>query len=113
MLFFATPQIALNSQLKIKLVEDIYYRFKGNLFSNLALFLLGLVPLLLGVGILSLAAFLTGVNFFVRTETLEIALQWFFVMIPFCAMLTPGILFFFNFAVESYALMQKKYPRFR
>ncbi len=113
LLFFATPQIALNSRLKLKLAEDIYYRFKGNLFLNLALFLLGLVPLLLGVGILSLAAFLTGVNFFVRTETLEIALQWFFVMIPFCAMLTPGILFFFNFAVESYALVQKKYPKFR
>lgn len=113
LLFFATPQIALNSRLKLKLAEDIYYRFKGNLFLNLALFLLGLVPLLLGVGILSLAAFLTGVNFFVRTETLEIALQWFFVMIPFCAMLTPGTLFFFNFAVESYALVQKKYPKFR
>ncbi len=111
LLFFATPHIALNSRLKLKLAEDIYYRFKGNLFSNLALFLLGLVPLLFGVGVLSLAAFLTGVNFFIRTETLAIALQWFFVMIPFCAMLTPGILFFFNFAVESYALMQKKYPK--
>lgn len=111
LLFFATPHIALNSRLKLKLAEDIYYRFKENLFSNLALFLLGLLPLLLGVGILSLAAFLTGVNFFMRTETLAIALQWFFVMIPFCAMLTPGILFFFNFAVESYALVQKKYPK--
>ncbi len=111
LLFFATPHIALNSRLKLKLAEDIYYRFKENLFSNLALFLLGLLPLLLGVGILSLAAFLTGINFFMRTETLAIALQWFFVMIPFCAMLTPGILFFFNFAVESYALVQKKYPK--
>lgn len=110
LLFFATPHIALKSRLKLKLAEEIYYRFKENLFSNLSLFLLGLVPLLLSVGILTLAAFLTGVNFFIRTETLAIALQWFFVMIPFCAMLTPGILFFFNFAVESYALMQKKNP---
>ncbi|MCB1109627.1 MAG: hypothetical protein KDK64_01480, partial [Chlamydiia bacterium] len=100
LLFFATPHIALKSRLKLKLAEEIYYRFKENLFSNLSLFLLGLVPLLLSVGILTLAAFLTGVNFFIRTETLAIALQWFFVMIPFCAMLTPGILFFFNFAVE-------------
>lgn len=109
LLFFATPHIALNSRLKLKLAEEVYSRFKENLFSNLALFLLGLIPLLLGVGVLSLAAFLTGVNFFVKAETLAIALQWFFIMIPFCAMLTPGILFFFNFAVESYALMQKKY----
>ena len=110
LLFFATPHIALNSRLKLKFAEEVYFRFKENLFSSLALFLLGLIPLLLGVGVLSLAAFLTGVNFFMRTETLAIALQWFFVMIPFCAMLTPGILFFFNFAVESYALVQKKQP---
>lgn len=108
-LFFATPHIALNSRLKLKLAEDVYRRFSQNLFSNLILFLLGIVPLLLIVGILSLAAFLTGVNFFMKTETLAIALQWFFIMIPFCAILTPGILFFFNFAVESYALMQKKH----
>ncbi|MEM8727179.1 MAG: hypothetical protein AAGE99_00470 [Chlamydiota bacterium] len=109
LLFFATPHIALNSRLKLKLVEEIVFRFKDNLFSNLALFLLGLVPLLSVAGFLSLAAFLTGVNFFVKTETLTVALQWFFVMIPFCALLTPGILFFFNFAVEGYAVMQKKY----
>lgn len=109
LLFFATPHIALKSRLKLKLAEEIYSRFKENLFSNIALFIMGLIPLLLGVGILSLAAFLTGVNFFIKTETLAVALQWFFIMIPFCAMLTPGILFFFNFAVESYALIQKKH----
>ncbi|MDJ0652393.1 MAG: hypothetical protein QNJ27_05245 [Simkaniaceae bacterium] len=109
LLFFATPHVALKSRLKLKLAEEVYFRFKENLFSNLVLFLLGLIPLLLAVGVLSLAAFLTGVNFFVKAETLTMALQWFFVMIPFCGLLTPGILFFFNFAVESYAIMQKKY----
>jgi hypothetical protein len=109
LLFFATPQIALKSKLKLTLAREVYSSFKENLFSNIALFIIGLVPLLLGVGILSFAAVLTGVNFFIKTETLAIALQWFFVMIPFCAMLTPGILFFFNFAVESYTLMSRKY----
>jgi hypothetical protein len=111
LLFFATPHIALKSRLKLKLAEDIYSRFKENIFSNIALFLIGIIPLAFGVGILSLAAVLTGVNFFMHTKTLTIALQWFFVMIPFAALLTPGILFFFNFAVESYALMQKKYAK--
>jgi hypothetical protein len=109
LLFFATPHIALKSRLKLKLAEEIYSRFKKNLFSNITLFIMGLIPLFLGVGILSLAAFLTGINFFIKTETLAVALQWFFIMIPFCAMLTPGILFFFNFAVESYALIEKKH----
>lgn len=111
LLFFATPHIALNSRLKLKLAEEIYHRFTSHLFSNLALFVLGLLPLLLVVGVLSLAAVVTGINFFIKADTLVVALQWFFIMIPFCAILTPGILFFFNFAVESYALMQKKHPQ--
>lgn len=108
LLFFATPHIALESGIKLKLAEQIFRRFGENIFSNMILFFAAVVPLLLIVGILSLAAFLTGVNFFVSTESLAIALQWFFIMIPFSALLTPGILFFFNFAVESYVLMQKK-----
>ena len=112
-LFFATPHIALKSSMKLKLAEDVLKRFTNNIFSNLALFIFGLLPLLIIVSILSLAAFLTGINFFVRTETLGIALQWFFIMIPFCAILSPGIIFFFNFSVESYALILKKKPGVR
>ncbi|MCB1081655.1 MAG: hypothetical protein KDK63_00765 [Chlamydiia bacterium] len=111
LLFFATPHIAVKARFKLKLIEEVYRRFKENLFSNLALFVMGMIPLLLGVGVLTLAAFLTGISFFIKAETLAVALQWFFVMIPFCAMLSPGILFFFNFAVESYALMEKRETR--
>jgi len=109
LLFFATPHIALQTGMKLKLAEQVFRRFTDNIFSNITLFLVGIIPLLVIVGILCLAAFLTGVNFFIRTETLAIALQWFFIMIPFTALLAPGILFFFNFAVESYVHMQKKY----
>ena len=107
-LFFATPRLALQTGVKLKLAREIYKGFMENIFSNLIFFILGLVPLLAVVGILSLAAFLTGINFFVGTETLTIALQWFFVMIPFCAILAPGIIFFFNFAAESCILILKK-----
>ena len=103
-LFFATPHIALKSERKLKLAEDIYKRFSENIFSNLTLFLLGLLPLMLVVGILSLAAFMTGVNFLIRTETLAIALQWFFIMIPFCALLCPAVLFFFNIVVKYFRM---------
>lgn len=109
LLFFATPHIALQSGMKLKIAEQVFKRFTRNIFSNVTLFLIGMIPLLITVGILCLAAVLTGMNFFIRTETLAIALQWFFIMIPFTALLAPGILFFFNFAVESYVMMQKKY----
>lgn len=38
LLFFATPHIALNSRLKLKLAEDVYNRFKENIFPSLVLF---------------------------------------------------------------------------
>jgi hypothetical protein len=109
LLFFATPHIALQTGMQLKLAKEVFKRFSENVFSSVVCFFIGIIPLLITLGILSLAAFLTGVNFFIRTETLSIALQWFFVMIPFTAFLSPGILFFFNFSVESYVHMQKKY----
>jgi hypothetical protein len=108
LLFFAAPHIALKSGMKLKIADDLYKRMKRTIFSNAVLFLLGLLPLLLTVGVLSLAAFLTGMNFFIRTETLAIALQWFFVMIPFSALLAPSVVFFFHFGVESYLLLVEK-----
>ena len=108
-LFFATPYIALESKKKFRLSENIYRHLTSNVFTNLIFFFIGLIPLIVVVGVLSLAAFMTGVNFFIHTETLAIALQWFFIMIPFCALVCPSALFFFNMASESHALMQKKY----
>lgn len=108
LLFFATPHIALQTGMKLKIAEEVFRRFTNNVFSNVLLFFIGIIPLFVMVGILCLAAFLTGVTFFIHTETLAIALQWFFIMIPFTALLAPGILFFFNFSVESYVHMQKK-----
>ncbi|MES2123025.1 MAG: hypothetical protein V4492_09700, partial [Chlamydiota bacterium] len=37
-----------------------------------------------------------------------LSLQWFFIMLPFSALLTPALIFFFNFAAESHVLMLKK-----
>lgn len=108
-LFFATPHIALESEKKFRLAENIYKHVTSSIFTNLILFLTGLIPLIVVVGVLSLAAFMTGVNFFIHTETLAIALQWFFIMIPFCALVCPSVLFFFNMASECHHLMQKKY----
>ncbi len=34
--------------------------------------------------------------------------QSFFVMIPFTALLSPAVVFFFNFAAESHVLMKQQ-----
>ena len=110
MLFFVTPQVALRSSIRLRIADHIFKRLKKNLFSNLFLFMVGLIPLFFIGGLLSLAAFMTGSNFLTSTEPLSVALQWFFVMVPFSALLAPIVVFFFNFALESFALMQRDVP---
>ena len=69
--------------------------------------IIGLFPLLLIVGVLSLAAVVTQILYIESGGGLSIALKWFFMMLPFCGFLTPAVIFFFNFSAESYVLMQK------
>lgn len=107
-LFFVTPQVALKSGVKLKLADDLYRRFNDHIFSNLALFFIALLPLISVVGLLSLAASMTGASFTIPRESLSIAMQWFFIMIPFAALLSPSVIFFFNFSVEIYVIIHQK-----
>ena len=59
---------------------------------------IGLMPLLFIVCFLSFGAWLTGFNFFTAKAALGVSLQWFFMMVPFCLVLTPFVVFFFNCA---------------
>lgn len=108
LLFFMTPLVALKSTMKWELAEEVLLKIWRQPFVHLALLILGLLPLLVVVGFMVLAATLTGMSFFVMERTWEISLQWFFIMIPFAALLSPVVLFFFNFAAESFALLQRR-----
>ena len=74
---------------------------------HLVLLGIGLFPLVIVTGLLILAATLTGMTYVITERTWMIGLQWFFIMIPFAAFLAPPAIFFFNFAVESFAFLQK------
>ncbi len=106
MLFFVTPVAALQS--KFNTISEWKQRFFENAFTYSALFILGLFPVIAIVGLLSLAAVIAGASFVEATQALSIGFAWFFIMIPFCAMLTPAVLFFFNFSAESYVFIQRK-----
>jgi hypothetical protein len=75
---------------------------------HLKLLVMGLLPLVVIVGFLTMAATLTGMALFVMERTWAISLQWFIIMIPFAAILTPALVFFFNFAAESFVLLQRR-----
>ncbi|MCI5052702.1 MAG: hypothetical protein MRY21_06175 [Simkaniaceae bacterium] len=107
-LFFATPHIALKDEIGISLGEEIISRLRADPFSNIVLFLMGILPLVIISLVLSLAAMMTGLNYAPTESLLTTSLLWFFIMLPFSALSTPGVIFFFNFATESHALLKKR-----
>lgn len=105
LLFFVAPASAFQPFQRTSLAKRVLALFQGKLLSSIALFLLALVPIALVAGLLSLSALLT--NFHITLDrSLSVAFESFFIMLPFCAVLTPAVIFFFNFAAESYQLLQ-------
>lgn len=108
MLFFCAPVIALKGLNRIQVTQTLVKRFKNDIFSNLFLVSIATLPLIFIVGLLILAGFLTGAVCYTCESPTQNVLQWFFIMIPFTAVLTPAVVFFFNFAAESHVLIMKE-----
>jgi hypothetical protein len=107
MLFFVAPIIALKGLNRIRVTQLLIKRLKSDVFSNVILAFFSILPLLAVTGLLVLAAFLTGTVCYNCENPLHNVLQWFFIMIPFTALLSPAVVFFFNFAAEAHVLMQR------
>lgn len=108
LLFYATPALALKGLDGVWISKNIVKKLKHDLFANITLALLALVPLLIILSILLLAAFMSEELALSSTKPLYITLRWFFVMIPFVACLTPAIIFFFNFSAEAHVFLMKQ-----
>lgn len=106
-LFFVTPIIALKGLNRIQIAQTLSKRLTDDIFSSMVLALIATFPLWIIVGFLTLAAWMTGSVCFACETPLHQILQWFFTMIPFTAVLTPVVIFFFNFAAESHVWMMK------
>jgi|SRR3569832_165439 len=107
LVFFLSPVVALKSTMSWELAEDVLKRVGKEPFHHVILLLIGLVPMIFVVGFLVLSAALTGMTYFVTERTWAIGLQWFMIMIPFATLLSPVVIFFFNFAGESFILLQR------
>lgn len=107
LLFYVAPALALKGLNGTQITQNLIRRFKYDLFSNIFLACIAIIPLAFVLGMLSLAGSMTGTRCFVCTNPLFAALRWFFIMIPFVAVLTPALIFFFNFAAESHVLIHK------
>jgi hypothetical protein len=107
MLFFVAPIIALKGFNRRQVAEVLAKRFKRDLFSNIVLIIVAVLPLLAVLGILVWAGILTDTVCFACDKPIYNVIQWFFMTIPFAVFLAPAIVFFFNFAAESHVLMVK------
>lgn len=107
MLFFVAPVIALNGFHRSRISMILVQRVRGDVFSNILLAFIALLPLLFSIALLLISAYLTGSMLPVEEHPMHQILYWFFLMIPFTAILSPAVVFFFNFAAESHVLMQK------
>lgn len=107
LLFFVAPAIALNGINYATVFHVVIKRLEKDPFFNMLLILIALIPLLLVVMLLTMAAIITGSMCLTCHSLSQTIIRWFFVMLPFTAFLTPAVIFFFNFAAEAYALMHK------
>jgi hypothetical protein len=111
MLFFVAPAAALQSIKRGSLAKRVFDALKTRAFSAIALFFIAIIPTLFVAALLSAAAMLTNVSFSISERSLSVAMEWFFIMLPFAAVLSPAVVFFFNFAAESFALLQPQNSR--
>ena len=103
-----TPAVALKSVDPVNVSQVIVNRVRLDVFSNLILASVALLPLAFVFGLLSLAAVLTGSTFVEADSSLHVALYWFFIMIPYTALAAPAVVFFFNVAAEGHVFMRKR-----
>lgn len=109
LLFFGAPIIALKGLNRVQVAQTLTKRFKKDLFSNLVLAIVAVLPLLAVMGLLIWTSALTDIVYITYEKPIYNVMQWFFIMIPFAVFLAPAVIFFFNFAAESHVLMTKKF----
>lgn len=103
-LFYVTPVVALKGLNRHMVTQVLMLRWQSDVFSNLILLILGILPLIILLILLVTAAIITGSICVNCTDPILTVIEWFFVMIPFTALLTPAVIFFFNFAAEAHLL---------
>lgn len=103
-LFFATPSAALKTGLKMELFKSTIAKLKKSFFSDFISLCAGLLPFAVSFLLLNFAKLLVSRTFLLPKSEVVFAFESFFVMIPFCILITPSVVFFFNFSAECFLL---------
>lgn len=107
-LFVVTPLVSFRSSAQLEMLQMAWKRLTFSPFSNIVLMLIGLFPLSLVAILMTIAAFVTGKSYVAAENPVAIGMEWFFIVLPFSALLAPAVIFFFNFSAEVHVLLLKK-----
>lgn len=107
LLFYAAPVLALRGLSSAWVSKSLVIKFKSNVFGSLLLATIAVLPIAALIGILTTAELLSDPLLVVASKPLFSTMRWVFIMIPFAAVLTPAIIFFFNFSAEAHVLAMK------
>lgn len=108
-LFLAAPAIALKSFDPIAVWQVIQDRVEKDPLQVLVDGLIALTPLALATAVLSLSVAMTdGMIYTSESTTLVMAMSWFVMMIPFAALLSPAVVFFFNYSAEAHVASKRQ-----
>ena len=107
MYFFLTPIISKENNITLNSLTQAYEQFKKSPALNLLLFFLASVPLTFILVMLGCSLLFTQMAYGKEIATAFVGLKWFFLMLPFNAILSPFLIFFFNFSCESNRYMAR------
>ncbi len=106
--FLFTPIVALKSLPKQELIPYLVQEVRSHIFKKCSFFVMAVLPIAATAFLLWLAACLTTTNYVVSGNHMYMMFQWFFIMLPFAALLSPALIFFFNVAAEAQVFLNKR-----
>jgi len=107
LLYFATPFIALKGTYDLNVIKQSLLQHAKTPLTSLAFFAIACLPVTI-LGIFAYAAHVLTSKLLCPPSTTCETLQWLFLILPTSLFLSPGILFFFNFAYEANKDMETK-----
>lgn len=108
LLFFVAPILALRGMNRHLVTDVVVKRWQHDPFTNLFTAVIAILPLLFVLTLLVIAAIITGSMCVNCTNSYSTIMEWFFVMIPFTALLAPAVVFFFHFAAEAHVHLMRE-----
>lgn len=107
LLFFGTPLCALKKLEMKAAFQFLLNRFQRDPFVAISTFLLAQIPLFVSWFLLNMAAEMSHRGLPYGHSSAFAVVKGFVVSIPYAALLTPALIFFFNFAAECHVHYQK------